>query len=228
MDSLITKDSLITVDMMNAVVDKIADPGVDKKFSRWYLWPECHGNWSKCPGYSYELPKEEQIRSALASELWKTEKTLELEWNFYQRDGKFIQKQEVDIAAFPDEKVVHLIEVKRIWNLNGWVKKSENLISSVRIDAERLQSMMGLKKVQNTYPKLSEISEIKIQGHIVVASFYDDQDLLGTPDQPTNLDGPFDHPPQFSEEKTLEVVRDNWSEATTVKYRLWSWMISQK
>lgn len=66
-----------------------------------YLWPEKAGQ-SICKGYSYDIPKEEQIRSAYWLAFHGTNRVIcELEWNVYESRGKVPRvKGEIDIVGY--------------------------------------------------------------------------------------------------------------------------------
>ena len=105
-----------------------------------YLWPETDP--SECRGFSYTIPKEEQIRSHLHHALRAAdpEAAVELEWNVYGSTGgkhaRVTIAGEVDIVRFG--RTVDLFEVKRIWNITGWNNKRGELLGGIEADRAKL------------------------------------------------------------------------------------------
>jgi len=105
-----------------------------------YLWPETDP--SDCRGFSYTIPKEEQIRSHLHHALRAADRNaaVELEWNFYRSTGgkhaRVTIAGEIDIVRFG--KTVDLFEVKRIWNITGWNNKRGELLGGIEADRTKL------------------------------------------------------------------------------------------
>ena len=180
----------------------------------WYLWPEKDPKkpgavlWSRCPGYSYDLPKEEQIRTELACELRSRELSMELEWNYYQlQDLRHPQRQEIDLAVF-EENALHLVEVKRIWNeLDIWVNKSKELVLSVQSDEMRLRRiMMENQSVDFQYDAAGQsfvpgAQEIEVFGYLLVACF--------SFDQPMDISDEISHQKKWQAHGKLEHVNEN-------------------
>ncbi len=189
----------------------------------WYLWPENDPNkqgsvlWSKCPGYSYDLPKEEQVRTELACELRDQGLSSELEWNYYlPQDLRHTLKQEVDIAVF-EENSLHLVEVKRIWNeLDIWVDKPKELILAVQSDEMRLRRIMNANQAVDYQFDADSKSfkpmpqKIEVFGYLLVACF--------SFDQPMDISNEIPHRMKFQAQGQLEHV--NEKRTRTVNFSL--------
>lgn len=135
-----------------------------------YLWTD-NKLWS---GYSYTIPKEEQIRSALYAALSK-ELVVETEWTLYEpgpRQGQVRACGEIDLVGFTlqgEAKAgvtppVLLLEVKRAWHIAGWNNKPQEMARAIERDVERLRE---IKK------KLGD--KDKSVAGVLVASFRDDE-----------------------------------------------------
>lgn len=112
-----------------------------------YLWPtsEAPTTWS---GYSYEIPKEEQIRSAFWASLHDREVlACELEWNIYEQDGPRVRSAgEIDLAGFAVQGAtappVLLLEFKRTWFFKGWLNKRGEMRAGIAGDIAKLREVI--------------------------------------------------------------------------------------
>ncbi|MFL5354338.1 hypothetical protein [Archangium sp.] len=92
-------------------------------------------------GYSYSIPKEEQIRSEFYRHLTNDGALFELEWNTYGLKNEANQKTEIDLVSFAGEKVTALLEIKRIWSLKGWNNKYDEFASDgLQPDSKKLHA----------------------------------------------------------------------------------------
>jgi hypothetical protein len=133
-----------------------------------YPWPGSDKLWG---GYSYEIPKEEQVRSAFWAQLHDREiMACELEWNHYQMTGRKIANSEIDLVGFPcigtSRAPVLLLEFKRVWSLNGWLNKSREMKAGIAKDMARLRRVLASLKVCSEVPPLAGV---------VVVAFSDDK-----------------------------------------------------
>lgn len=112
-----------------------------------YLWPpQSTGPRTTHRGYSYDVPKEEQVRAYLVRAIEeKGNLVAEVDWTWY-RSPK--QKWKLDVATFAttnrdDTLPQHLIEVKRVWRLQrlGWFEKPPELVESLKKDQRRLEEV---------------------------------------------------------------------------------------
>lgn len=134
-----------------------------------HLMPDETG--STCyAGFSYTIPKEEQVRSRLYNELLSERDVccaVELEWNLYSTNSgsKVRAAGEIDIVRFRGAPpIVDLVEVKRLWNIAGWNNKRRELLSGIENDATKLR---GARKVLDDAGK-----DVGFAG-VFVASFAD-------------------------------------------------------
>ncbi|MCC7015246.1 MAG: hypothetical protein IT454_21990, partial [Planctomycetes bacterium] len=127
-----------------------------------YRWPdEKNRNWR---GFSYTIPKEEQIRSELYRELVREEadRVVELEWTLYEKIGRTVRaSQEIDLVGFAEGTVEFAIEVKRAWWLNGWPNKTRDFLRGILADVEKLGALQA-------HPSSAAICR-----GVVVAMFFD-------------------------------------------------------
>lgn len=107
-----------------------------------YFWPERDGTLSQWHGYTYEIPKEEQVRTELVSNLKSEGRAIEVEWNWYHSQRPQ-ECGEVDIAVFDtlDRLPSHLIEVKRTWRISGWNAKPAEQRAGLEADLARLRDI---------------------------------------------------------------------------------------
>ncbi len=125
-----------------------------------YVWPQS-GVLKHWGGYSYEIPKEEQIRSAFWSALHDRETlACELEWNLYEELPRGVGATgEVDIAGFAVEGVVApptlLLEVKRWWWLQGWNNKLPEMRAGIEADVRKLRNAVSSIEMCGVFPLLA-------------------------------------------------------------------------
>lgn len=118
-----------------------------------YSWPGTPGRiWR---GYSYEIPKEEQIRSAFWAHLHDRERLVcELEWNHYESDGGLVAVGgEIDLVGFDRQgdpgAPVLLLEFKRVWWLTPrrpwsiWQNKVREMKGGIERDADKLRDVLA-------------------------------------------------------------------------------------
>lgn len=111
-----------------------------------YLWPGPSAGAASmvCRGFSYTIPKEEQIRSLLYSVLRDDEPNgaVELEWNVYRATtgprSRVAAAAEIDLVRFRSSKAMDLLEVKRVWSIRGWNNKKEELLGGIETDRAKL------------------------------------------------------------------------------------------
>ncbi len=162
-----------------------------------YSWPTTPSRlWQ---GYSYEIPKEEQIRSAFWAHLHdRNSLVCELEWNHYgdqERVGSV--RSEIDLVGFartaPPTLPVLLLEFKRVWRLkpqpsSRWLNKTAEMKDGIKNDIRKLRRVLKSFSSHAGPPPLAGV---------VVVAFSDD---------PTNLAPPWtqwDVWPTVSEEYEL-------------------------
>ena len=106
-----------------------------------YVWPD---RPLVCQGFSYVIPKEEQIRSQLYALLREDNGSgaVELEWNTYHAvpgSRRRVERSgEIDIVRFRSDDKVDLIEVKRVWRIVGWINKRDELCRGIDTDRAKL------------------------------------------------------------------------------------------
>lgn len=109
-----------------------------------YLWPEAAAAHSVWRGFSYTIPKEEQVRSLLHAVLRQDDPAgaVELEWNVYRATigprSRVAAVGEIDLVRFRSAGVVDLLEVKRVWSITGWNNKADELLGGIEADRAKL------------------------------------------------------------------------------------------
>ena len=151
-----------------------------------YLWADGE-LWS---GYSYTIPKEEQIRSALYKEL-SNRLIIETEWTLYEKGprGQVRACGEIDLVGFGGNgKALRgptlLLEIKRAWHLAGWVNKPRETAAAIKRDVIRLRDVKEMLAGVHAEPMAA----------VLIASFRDDgssEPLLYVDEWETVLD--WDH-----------------------------------
>ncbi len=136
-----------------------------------YLWPKKGGEYQAWKGYSYEIPKEEQIRSAFWSALQSDEIVCELEWNIYTTEARPKVSGEIDIVGYMRKSNLGLpslfLEIKRTWNLKGWHNKGSEMLAGIKMDIEKLGPVFKATK------KLAKKEGSQIFAGVVVIGFSD-------------------------------------------------------
>lgn len=139
-----------------------------------YVWPS--GPATAWEGFSYEIPKEEQIRSCFWARMHEgSSLACELEWNVYVRGERGVKLLgEVDLVGFRVSEhrapPVLLLEFKRVWTLLHWVKKPAELTRGIERDIEKLRAAVAT---------LSECAAAPLLAGVVVAGFAHDAGALG-------------------------------------------------
>jgi len=92
-------------------------------------------------GFTYDIPCEEQIRSALYSFLRKKEYLIELESDLFKKG-----EDEKKVVGMYDLRVINkdfdlLVEIKRTWGLNGWMNKYKEFFDSWNKDIAKLKML---------------------------------------------------------------------------------------
>ncbi len=115
-----------------------------------FLWPSPAPRlWG---GYSYEIPKEEQIRSAFWAKLHNRDSLVcELEWNAYEIGPRGVQVDgEIDLVGFrvnPSSGDVAgpdvLLEFKRVWLLTRWNNKRDDQRGGLEQDVLKLRRVVA-------------------------------------------------------------------------------------
>jgi hypothetical protein len=137
-----------------------------------YLWPTAGKADRACRGYSYDIPKEEQIRSALWAALQSSgELSCELEWNAYVCEREIPSVAgEIDIVGFDSTKEglpVLLVEVKRAWMLMGWCNKLSEM---------RMRTDLDLAKLAGVRDRIVELEQplpAKVVAYVFLVCFTD-------------------------------------------------------
>jgi len=164
LSSLAMSDSVVEIlqKCVSGVYDQMQQVGRAAR----YLW----GDGELWSGYSYVIPKEEQVRSALYRELSEYF-ALETEWTLYEKGfrGHVRACGEVDLVGFRRDPEVSegpslLLEIKRAWWLKNWVNKVGEMAAAIERDAERLC------EIKNT---LASVRVMPMAG-VLIASFRDD------------------------------------------------------
>ncbi len=144
-----------------------------------YAWPVPTPKlWG---GFSYEIPKEEQIRSAFWAKLHDRESLVcELEWNVYEFGARRVKViGEVDLVGFRLKKSTPplpgpdvLLEFKRVWSLTHWNNKPDEQRAGLERDVLKLRSIIS------TLGSMSDPTVPSLAG-IVVAGFTHTAEALG-------------------------------------------------
>ncbi|MCW5804121.1 MAG: hypothetical protein KIT31_17240 [Deltaproteobacteria bacterium] len=110
-----------------------------------YSYPDDAGRFD---GFSYTIPKEEQIRSEFYRHLDAADGVrYELEWNTYERRQvrgrvRIVRAGEIDLVGFQSNAVVAALEVKRIWSLDGWYAKAPEHLRAIESDIDKLRPLL--------------------------------------------------------------------------------------
>lgn len=125
-----------------------------------YFWPsQDTQTWWR--GYSYYLPKEEQIRSAIYARLNDIGYFPELEWNIYssRKNEKITPSGEVDLVVFEQNEdpnwgnPIAFLEVKRVWNLPDWQNKPTEQAQKQWDDLQKLSNLKDFLATYDALPK---------------------------------------------------------------------------
>lgn len=122
-----------------------------------YAWPEDSRKNIRYHGFSYDIPKEEQIRSGLYRRLGCKDVFMQVEWNCYRRHGKGHQIREIDIAAFSDDTLEGLFEVKRCWDLPHWVNKHTEAMGALQSDIDKISDALEIVAEVQEKPPLAGV-----------------------------------------------------------------------
>jgi len=123
---------------------KPAEPFWDRVYNRlclkhnFYFW-QTNSQHYNVPGFSYDIPKEEQIRSAVYAEICPICYDVELEWNLYVTEGRSDDYDgrdnarigEIDLVCFPktdkNKQKIIFMEIKRFSYLSTWNRKEKDI-----------------------------------------------------------------------------------------------------
>ena len=111
-----------------------------------YPYPDDNGEYF---GFSYTIPKEEQLRSEFYRHLDTHDgdgPRFELEWNLYERHAgarSDVVKCEIDLVGFHKRAIVAALEVKRAWRLKGWNNKPQEQLDGIASDLGKLEGVLG-------------------------------------------------------------------------------------
>ena len=95
-------------------------------------------------GFSYDLPKEEQIRAALYAYMRKLGEHVEVESDLKEKETDKV-KGEADLRVLGDEAFL-LVEIKRTWAVSFWaVNKYKEQLASWKKDIQKLEAMAVLQ-----------------------------------------------------------------------------------
>jgi len=94
-------------------------------------------------GFSYDLPKEEQIRAALYAYMRKMGEHVEVESDFKEKETDKV-KGEADLRVLGDDALL-LVEIKRTWAVSFWVNKYGEQLASWKADMQKLEDMAVLQ-----------------------------------------------------------------------------------
>jgi hypothetical protein len=137
-----------------------------------YLWPE-NGKYDFWKGYSYEIPKEEQIRSAFCSAMQSTGEVIcELEWNIYNPGPRSIRVSgEIDIVCYQRNSFIRipliLLEVKRLWYIKDWQNKHSEMTYMIQQDINKI------KPVYDNIRKIAPKNAQEILAGVIIVGFSD-------------------------------------------------------
>ena len=92
-------------------------------------------------GFSYYLPKEEQIRAALYAYMRKCGGCVEVESDFKEKETDKV-KGEADLRVLGDDAFL-LVEIKRTWEVHlvDWSNKYGEHLASWKADLQKLEDM---------------------------------------------------------------------------------------
>jgi hypothetical protein len=90
-------------------------------------------------GFTYDIPSEEQIRSALYAFLRKKGYLVELESDLFRKDSKRVVG-EYDLRVINKEYDL-IVEVKRAWGLKNWSNKYKEFSDSWEEDISKLDKL---------------------------------------------------------------------------------------
>lgn len=144
-----------------------------------HLYPIA-GQYGRYSGFSYDIPKEEQIRSELYRALVRgTELAFELEWNLYRVDAarnvqtgmeRVSRHGEVDLVGFGPRRIAALLEVKRVWTcLPDWKGSPKEMRASIEID---------LKKLRDVRERAGNFFKGHVMSGVIVAVFSSAQEYF--------------------------------------------------